>query len=103
MLDRRQFLVTALGAQPAIACAIETATAQTEDLPPAAISLAGVWRFALDAKSQSVAGAPESYGERLRCAAGDVTTRSKAIILNETPAAPSDDTLLHAFAGPTQS
>jgi len=30
--------------------------------------------------------APESYGESLRRAAGDVTTRSKAIILNETPA-----------------
>jgi hypothetical protein len=38
------------------------------------------------ANSFSTAGAPESYGESLRRAAGDVTTRSKAMILDETPA-----------------
>jgi hypothetical protein len=38
------------------------------------------------ANSFPVAGAPESYGQQLRHAAGDVTNRSKAIILDETPA-----------------
>ena len=38
------------------------------------------------ANSLPTAGAPESYGQQLRHAAGDVTNRSKAIILDETPA-----------------
>ena len=38
------------------------------------------------AKSFPVAGAPDSYGENLKRAAGDVSNRSKTIILNETPA-----------------
>jgi len=38
------------------------------------------------ASSFGTAGAPAVYGEQLRKMAGDVTNRSKAIILNETPA-----------------
>jgi hypothetical protein len=38
------------------------------------------------ANSFPTAGAPESYGQQLRHAAGDVTNRSKAMILDETPA-----------------
>jgi beta-galactosidase/beta-glucuronidase len=55
-IDRRQFIATALCALPGIAHASPLAATQLKDHPPvAAYSLAGIWKFSLDPKSEGVA------------------------------------------------